>query len=84
VVEKGKVGKIGFVQGKLTVGQAVAPPLIKAVKKEIDPSGNVIIDVAPGTACSMVEAVKDTHYCILVTDGTGSFKQTWYPSWSCH
>jgi len=70
VVESGKAGKIDFIQGKLTVGQAVSPPVIKAVKKEIDPSKDVIMDVAPGTACPMVEAVKDTNFCLLVTEPT--------------
>lgn len=70
VVEKGKVGQIDFIQGKLTIGQAAAPPVIKAVKKEADPSKNTIIDIAPGTACPMVEGVKDTDFCLLVTEPT--------------
>jgi len=70
VVEKGKAGKIDFIQGKLTIGQAVSPPVIKAVKKEADLSKDVIIDVAPGTSCPMVEAVKDSDFCLLVTEPT--------------
>lgn len=70
VVEKGKSGKIDFIQGKLTVGQAVAPPVIKAVKKEVDPFRDAIMDVAPGTACPMVEGVQGTDFCLLVTEPT--------------
>ena len=70
IIEKGKAGKIDFIQGKLTIGQAVSPPLIKAVKKEADPSRDIIIDVAPGTACPMVEAVKGSDFCLLVTEPT--------------
>jgi len=70
VVEKGRAGEIDFIQGKLTIGQAVAPPVIKAVKKEIDPAKDVIIDVAPGTGCPMVEAVKNSDFCLLVTEPT--------------
>ncbi|MBE0478661.1 ATP-binding protein [Candidatus Aerophobetes bacterium] len=70
VVEKGEAGKIDFAQGKLTIGQAISPLVIKAVKKEISPLKDVIIDVSPGTACSMVETVKGTDFCILVTEPT--------------
>ena len=70
VIEKGTAGEIDFIQGKLTVGQATTTPLIKAVKKESGGNNNVIIDVAPGTACSMVEAVKDSDVCLLVTEPT--------------
>lgn len=70
VIEKGKAGNIDFVEGKLTIGQAVAPPVIEAVKKEIDVRKNVIIDVSPGTACPMVEAVKNSDFCLLVTEPT--------------
>ena len=69
-IEKGKVGNIDFVEGKLTIGQAVAPPVIEAVKKEIDAKKNVIIDVSPGTACPMVAAVKKSDFCLLVTEPT--------------
>ena len=70
VIEKGKAGKIDFVQGKLTVGEAVPPPIIKAVKKEINKRKDVIIDVAPGTGCPMVEGVKESDFCVLVTEPT--------------
>jgi len=70
VVEKGKAFGIDFVQGKLTVGEAVSPPVIKAVKKEINKEKIVIIDVAPGTGCPMVEGVKESDFCILVTEPT--------------
>ena len=70
IVEKGETGEIQFIHGRLTVGEAVVPPLIKAVKREIEKDGLVIIDSAPGTACPAVEAVKGTNFCLLVTEPT--------------
>jgi len=70
IVEKGETGEIQFIHGRLTVGEAVVPPLIKAVKREIKKDGLVIIDSAPGTACPAVEAVKGTSFCLLVTEPT--------------
>jgi len=70
LVEKGCSGEIEFIQGKLTIGQAVAPPVIRKVKEYIDPQRIAIIDVAPGTSCPAVEAVKGSDFCLLVTEPT--------------
>lgn len=70
VVECGKAGDIDFVHGKLNVGEAMAPPLIRAVKKHIDCSKTVIIDVPPGTSCPVVESIEGSDYCVLVTEPT--------------
>jgi MinD superfamily P-loop ATPase len=69
-VEKGMAGQIGFIQGKLDIGVALSPPLVKAVKREASPEGIVIIDAPPGASCPMVAAVNGTDYCILVTEPT--------------
>jgi MinD superfamily P-loop ATPase len=70
VVECGKSGDIDFVHGKLNIGEAMAPPLIRAVKKHIDRSKTVIIDVPPGTSCPVVESIEGSDFCLLVTEPT--------------
>jgi MinD superfamily P-loop ATPase len=70
LIEKGRSGEIEFIQGKLTIGQAVAPPVIRKVKEYIDPQRIAIVDVAPGTSCPAVEAVKESDFCLLVTEPT--------------
>jgi MinD superfamily P-loop ATPase len=62
--------RIEFVQGKLAIGETAAPRLIREVKKHIDRQRSVIIDVSPGTSCPVVEAVKDSDFCLLVTEPT--------------
>lgn len=69
-LERGCAGKIDFVHGRLRIGAAMAPPVIKAVKKHIDNSATVIIDSPPGTSCSMVATVQGCDYCVLVTEPT--------------
>jgi MinD superfamily P-loop ATPase len=71
-VEKGHANGISFVQGKLRVGEAMSPPLIKAVKTEAqDPSEClVILDAPPGTSCPVIETVNDADYTLLVTEPT--------------
>ena len=61
---------MNLVYGELEVGKPMAVPIIKAVKKQIDPSMNVILDSPPGTSCPFVETVKDSDFCILVTEPT--------------
>jgi MinD superfamily P-loop ATPase len=59
-----------LIQGRLNVGEAMAPPVIREVKKHIDPADVVIIDVSPGTSCPVVEAIKGSDFCLLVTEPT--------------
>lgn len=71
VIESGNADGIAFVQGRLTVGEAMAPPVIRKVKEKInDSDGIVIIDAPPGMSCPVVESVKGSHFCLLVTEPT--------------
>ncbi len=70
VVERGRAGKISFVQGRLNIGEAMAPPLIRAVKRNVQPTGLALLDAPPGTACAVVTTVKDADYVLLVTEPT--------------
>jgi MinD superfamily P-loop ATPase len=61
---------IAFVQGRLRVGEARSAPLVSEVKKEIGIERDTIIDAPPGTACSVIESIKKSDFCILVTEPT--------------
>jgi MinD superfamily P-loop ATPase len=70
VVERGDSGNLELIQGKINIGEAMAPPVIREVKKYIEPANIVIIDVPPGTSCPVVEAVEGSDFCLLVTEPT--------------
>jgi MinD superfamily P-loop ATPase len=70
ILEFGQAGGIEFIQGKLAIGEIAAPRVIREVKKHINRDRLVIIDVSPGTSCPVVEAVKDSDFCLLVTEPT--------------
>lgn len=70
VVESGFVDGIEFVQGKLTVGEAMPTPVIRKVKDRVNHKKTAIIDVSPGTSCPVVESIKETDFCLLVTEPT--------------
>ena len=70
VVESGYAEGLDFVQGRLNVGEAMVPPVIRKVKEKLNRNSIAIIDVPPGTSCPVVESVKGSDYCILVTEPT--------------
>ncbi len=70
-VEAGQAGKIRFVQGRLRIGEAMSPPLIRAVKKAAsDDDCITIIDAPPGTSCPVIEAIQGSDFVVLVTEPT--------------
>ena len=70
VVEIGYSDGVEFVHGRLSIGEAMALPVIRKVKQHIDPQATAIIDVPPGTSCPVVEAVRGSDLCLLVTEPT--------------
>lgn len=70
VVEAGSAESLKFVQGRLDVGIAISPPLIEAVKSEIEGKGVYILDCPPGTSCPVVKAVEGSDFCLLVTESS--------------
>ncbi len=69
-LEHGQAGGIDFYHGLLNVGEMQAIPVIKALKRKLDKSKHVIIDVPPGTSCPVIESITGSDYCILVTEPT--------------
>ena len=70
VIEFGETDNIHFIHGKLDIGQAMSPPIIRAVKRHIDSAQMIIIDAPPGTSCPVIEAVKGSDASLLVTEPT--------------
>lgn len=82
----GEAGQIHFVMGRLRVGEAMSPPLMRAVKAELEQQlssspSDVIIDCPPGVSCPAVNAVMDSDVILLVTEptpfGAYDFKLAW-------
>jgi len=70
VVEEGMSGPVAFLQGRLDVGEAMAPPVIKAVIDIAPPDRTLIMDAPPGTSCPVIECVKSADVVLLVTEPT--------------
>ncbi len=70
IIRHGKSGNIDVHYALLETAEGgMAPRLVKKVK-EYAGGGINIYDSSPGTACPVVETVKDADLCVLVTDPT--------------
>jgi MinD superfamily P-loop ATPase len=56
----------------LNTGEASGIPIIKMLLARNKPEADqqVFIDCPPGSACSVMESIKDADYCILVAEPT--------------
>lgn len=71
IIESGHHQALGFRHGRLRVGEAMAPPLIKKVRGDnVNGAGGIIIDAPPGTSCPVIAAMKGTDFVLLVTEPT--------------
>lgn len=70
IVQEGTSNGIPFVNGVLNVGEPMASPLIRKAKEKIQKDKIAILDAPPGTACPVIETVKGSDFCILVTEPT--------------
>ncbi len=64
-----------FLEGKLRIGEAMSPPLMRLVKAKATAefqtaTSDMIIDAPPGVSCPAVNAAMDNDVIILVTEPT--------------
>jgi MinD superfamily P-loop ATPase len=69
-IEIGHAGPIRFIRGILNIGEPMATPIIRKEKQLMTPSDITIMDAPPGTSCPVIETVKDSDFCLLVTEPT--------------
>ncbi len=58
------------VQGLLNIGEAMSPPVIRAVKAAAPVVELLILDSPPGTSCPVIESIRDADFVLLVTEPT--------------
>lgn len=75
----GRAGQTGFLMGRLRVGEAMSPPLMRQVKARLRDrlaetggakAADAVIDAPPGVSCPAVNAVMDADVIVLVTEPT--------------
>lgn len=66
---RARSGDVRLLWGELNLGEPMATPLIRSVKAEAK-GDFVLIDSPPGTACPVIETVRGSDFCLLVTEPT--------------
>lgn len=62
---------VSFAHGILNVGEPMATPIIRQLKRRARGfAGPVILDAPPGTACPVVETMSGADFVLLVTEPT--------------
>ena len=69
-VNYGHRNGIRFINGRLRVGEAMSPPLIKRVRAARDPERITLIDAPPGTSCPVIAAMNGADFILMVTEPT--------------
>ena len=74
VLEMGRAGPIAFAQGRMNVGETMAVPIIRQLKRRAIPDNHdgrvIILDAPPGTSCPVVESMRGSDYVLMVTEPT--------------
>ncbi|MDD5533985.1 MAG: ATP-binding protein, partial [Syntrophales bacterium] len=70
VVETFQSGNVTLIHGRLNIGAAMAPPLIRAVKSRLRNGTDAILDAPPGTSCPVITTLRGADLAILVTEPT--------------
>ena len=73
-IERGWAGPVEFAQGTMNVGEPMAVPIIRQLKRwAIPPEPGdrpIVLDAPPGTACPVVETMRGADFVLLVTEPT--------------
>lgn len=70
IEERHPLPDLKLISGVMNEGEAVGIPVIQAAKEAAAGDATVILDSSPGTACPVIETVKGSDVCVLVTEAT--------------
>lgn len=70
-IHQGTSENVTVLTGILNTGEASGVPIInQLLDSTLEASMNVFVDCPPGSACTVMESIKDADYCILVAEPT--------------
>lgn len=69
-IQEGISENVTVMTGVLNTGEASGVPIIKKLLNHNERKEYTFIDCPPGSACSVMESIKDADYCILVAEPT--------------
>ena len=69
-IHQSTIRETHLVYGELSIGEPIATTLIQAVKEHVKTDGVNILDAPPGTACPVIETMRESDFLVLVTEPT--------------
>lgn len=70
-IQIGVAEQVDVFTGIMDTGEVSGVPIIKdLLKRKVDSESITFIDCPPGSACIVMESIKDADYCILVAEPT--------------
>lgn len=69
-IEHGIAQDVRVMTGILNTGEATGVPIIRKLLSKLSAEDNAIIDCPPGSACTVMESIKEADYCLLVAEPT--------------
>lgn len=69
VIQSGRTQNVSVRTGVLQTGEASGIPIIQKLLQNTDPHPQ-FIDCPPGSACGVMESIKDADYCLIVAEPT--------------
>lgn len=66
----GNAGQVRTRTGLLHIGEAAGTPIIKQLLRDIPQDAVTVIDCPPGSACPVMESIREAGYCVLVAEPT--------------
>ena len=70
VIERGTAGDLTFAHGRLHIGEAMASPIIRELKRGLPETESIVLDTPPGTACPVISTLHGVDAVLLVTEPT--------------
>ena len=67
VIHTGKHRSVTVKSGMMNMGEESGVPIIRELLKNLPCKDNVI-DCPPGSACTVMESIKDADYCVIVAE----------------
>lgn len=69
-IEEGESAGVGVMTGCINTGEVSGTPVIKGLMKKLRANGDVVIDCPPGSACIVMESIREADFCVLVAEPT--------------
>jgi MinD superfamily P-loop ATPase len=69
-IEEGKSGNVTVLTGCLNTGEVSGVPIIKELMNKLPKGADIVIDCPPGSACIVMESIREADYCVLVAEPT--------------